>query len=353
MVEHPLISVIVPVYNVEAYVEECVESLIAQTYPHVEIVLVDDGSEDSSGQICDRLDTQHENVTVYHKKNGGLSDARNYGLACCRGEWVSFVDSDDYVSPVFLSSLYEAAVDHGCAVAAVPGGKSFKDGDLCRLAEKIRPVAPQAPLGAHIDEQDDFRPVAAAPLSAREMIRKMLYQEVATGAQWRLYHRDALGDNPFPKGLYYEDLASTYKFVHRAGRVVLLDCSVLYAYRLRSTSIIRQSYRSIKARSALTVVEWLYADIAAWYPELEQAVASRCFSVCRMVYGQVPEGKSASSEFETDRKALWEVLERFRLTVLGDGNARKRERLAAAVACIGEVPFRIFCKLCRKVGRMQ
>lgn len=169
MTNYPLVSVIVPVYNVEDYVEECVESILAQDYPNLEVILVDDGATDSSGAICDRLGGRDGRIAVYHKENGGLSDARNYGLARCQGEWISFVDSDDYVSPVFISALYQAAVEHGCSIAAVPGGKNFRDGESCNLVEAIRPVTLEAPRGAPghskslSNEVDEVRPVAPVP----------------------------------------------------------------------------------------------------------------------------------------------------------------------------------------------
>lgn len=353
MADYPLISVIVPVYNVEAYVRECVESLVAQTYPNFEIVLVDDGATDSSGAICDELVAANENVTCLHKENGGLSDARNYGLARSRGEWVSFVDSDDYVSPIFIGTLYNAATKFECPVAAVPGGKDFRDGEPCRLVEKIRPVTPEAPRGVRDGQENEVRPVVAAPLGARDVLYKMLYQQIDTGAQWRLYRREVLGEDPFPKGLYYEDLASTYKFVHRAGKVALVDCRELYAYRKRCTSIIRQSYRHVKGYSAATVAGQLYQDISVWYPDLIKAASSRCFSVCRMVFGQVPTGVGASKQDAEDRKALWEVLCRHRSVVAYDSEARPRERLAARIACMGEGPFTAFCHLARRMGKMQ
>lgn len=353
MQDYPLISVIVPVYNVEAYVRECVESLVVQEYPNLEIVVVDDGATDSSGTICDDLSAAHENVTCLHKENGGLSDARNYGLARSHGEWISFVDSDDYVSPIFISTLYDAATRFECPVAAVPGGKDFLDGEPCRLVEKIRPVTSEAPQGAADGPEDEVRPVAAAPLGTRDVLYKMLYQQIATGAQWRLYRREVLGESPFLKGLYYEDLASTYKFVHRAGKVALVDCRELYAYRHRSTSIIRQSYRHVKGYSAVTVAGQLYQDISSWYPDLAKAASSRCFSVCRMVFGQVPTGDGASEQDAEDRKALWEVLCRHRGVVAHDPEARLRERLAAHVARMGEGPFTAFCHLARSMGNMQ
>ena len=354
----PLVSVVVPVYNVERYVRQCVESLVAQTYPKLEIILVDDGATDSSGEICDEIASVHNNVTCFHKENGGLSDARNYGLTHSHGEWISFVDSDDYVSPIWIETLYEAAVMCDCPIVAVPGGTDFFDGESCSLVEIIRPMTHDAPLGDFTDKDvlsgEGCLPcLAVAPLSAHEVLNGMLYQSITTGAQWRLYRRDTLGEDPFPVGLYYEDLASTYKFVQRASSVAMLDCKGLYAYRLRSGSIIRQSYRHVKGYSAIAVADQLYRDISEWYPDLAVAASSRCFSVCRMVFGQIPTGARASEQDAEDREALWEVLCQHRDVVAHDPEARPRERLAARIACLGEGPFTAFCHLARKMGKMQ
>ena len=333
--EFPLISVIVPVYNVEKYVRECVESLVEQTYPKLEIVLVDDGATDSSGVICDQFEAAYENVICFHKENGGLSDARNYGLAHSHGEWISFVDSDDYVSPIWIEALYRAALMAECPISAVVDGTRFYDGSAASLCTDSTKV----PLPKVMND--------------RAALRGMLYQRITTGAQWRLYRRDILGEDPFPQGLYYEDLASTYKFVHQAGMVALLDFKGLYAYRLRSGSIIRQSYRHVKGYSAVTVANQLYRDISEWYPDLTTAASSRCFSVCRMVFGQVPSGVDATDGDRADRDALWGILKQHRGVVVSDSDARPRERLAALIACLGEGPFRAFCNLARKAGKMQ
>lgn len=333
----PLVSVIVPVYKVEAYLPQCVDSLLAQTYGNIEIVLVDDGSPDRCGEICDAYATRDSRVLALRKENGGLSDARNFGLRHASGELISFVDSDDFVSPVFIETLYYAMKKCGTRISAVPGGHDFRDGDDVLLAEDISAVASfvQAPL----------RPSAA--------IRLMLYQAMATGAQWRLYERSVLGEDPFPVGLLYEDLATTYRFVHRAGDVAVVDCRDLYAYRLRDTSIIRQAYSANKTHSALVIADQLYHDICEWYPELTAAAASRCFSVCRMVFAQVPTGKAATRETEADRDELWTLLRNHRRTVLCDFAARKRERLAAAVACLGKFPFSAFCSVVRRAGLLR
>ena len=103
----PLVSVIVPVYNVAPYLEQCLDSIVNQTYPHLEIILVDDGSTDESGAICDRYAEQDNRIKVVHKKNGGLSSARNVGLDMMTGEWVLFVDSDDWIELNTLELLFE------------------------------------------------------------------------------------------------------------------------------------------------------------------------------------------------------------------------------------------------------
>lgn len=333
----PLVSIIVPVYKVEDYLCECVDSLLAQTYPNIEIVLVDDGSPDGCGEICDAYAARDSRVHAFHKENGGLSDARNFGLRCAHGELISFVDSDDWVSPVFIEALEYAMERSTTYVAAVPGGRYFRDGDDIQL----------------IRSMTDVRNLVQAPINSHEIIRQILYQSITTGAQWRLYERSILGNDPFPVGLYYEDLASTYKFVQRAGNVALVNSRELYAYRLRATSIIRQAYSSVKARSALTVAKQLYCDITEWYPDLAAAASSRSFSVCRMVYAQALTGHDKTKQTERDRAELWAVIKHHRNTVLRDSSARKRERLAALIACFGKQFFSLFCSLARKFGFLQ
>lgn len=335
MVSDPLVSIIVPVYNVEHYIEECVSSLIAQTYRSIEIILVDDGSTDGSGVLCDRLADTDSLIRVVHKTNGGLSDARNHGLREASGEWISFVDSDDWVSPIFIEVLLRAALDTGCEISAVPFGRPFRDGEECTLVDSLAQVGP------------------AKPLASSSVQRLMLYQALDTGAPWRLYRKETLGEDPFPVGMYYEDLASVYKIIRRVDGVAVLDCRDLYAYRMRGDSIIRQEYKRIKAESALRIAQQLYRDITEWYPDLADACASRCFSVCRMVYAQVPNGADATEITDHDRDELWAVLKRHQNTVVHDPHARKRERLAAGISCLGRAPFDLFCSCCRLVGLMR
>lgn len=114
------ISVIVPVYNVEAYLERCVESILQQTYTHFELILINDGSTDSSGQICDHLASQYENIKVYHIENAGVSNARNMGIQLATGSWVTFIDSDDFVTQDYLATLASAVEGLNVGFAIAP-----------------------------------------------------------------------------------------------------------------------------------------------------------------------------------------------------------------------------------------
>ena len=335
MKETPLVSVIVPVYNVKDYLEECFLSIVGQTYSNLEIILVDDGSTDGSGELCDTLASQDARAVVFHKENGGLSDARNYGLRNARAEWISFIDSDDYVSPVFIEVLLNACLETGCEMSAVPFGKPFNDGAKCELVSSF-----------------DLLPNIKC-MKSHDVQRSMLYQSLDTGAQWRLCSKESLGIDPFPVGLYYEDLASVYRIIHNLEQVAIVDCRDLYAYRMRGNSIIRQKYKRIKGASALKIVDELYSNITEWYPDLADAAASRCFSVCRMVFAQVPYSPSVAIDSTKDSNQLWGILERFRKTVLKDSEARKRERLAALFACMGRAPFTLFCRLCKTIGLLR
>ena len=130
----PLVSVVIPVYNVESYLHECVKSVVEQTYTNIEIILVDDGSTDNSGTLCDEFALSDSRICVFHKKNGGLSDARNYGIRRSRGSLISFIDSDDYVSSDYIMHLYQALVRGKRTLQPLPFAFSMMGNFLNRIS---------------------------------------------------------------------------------------------------------------------------------------------------------------------------------------------------------------------------
>lgn len=219
-----MISVIVPVYNVKPFLREAVDSLLRQTYADLEIILIDDGSADGSGEICDEYQTQDARVRVLHEENRGLSAARNRGLDVCRGEYIAFLDSDDAFCPDMLETLYRAIQETGADVVECNFALYH---DVQRLdPESIR-----------------SRPVGLAPgmerkglYSGREALRLCLKQIIGACVWNKLFRRYLWDGLRFPVGHNYEDLDIVLPLFSRPERVCLLD-EPLVLRRIRAGSI--------------------------------------------------------------------------------------------------------------------
>lgn len=228
---NPLISIIVPIYRVEDYLRRCVDSLLAQTYENLEIVLVDDGSPDKCPAICDEYARRDERVRVIHQKNAGLSGARNSGIDAAKGEYLAFVDSDDYVAPDFIEALYGLAKETGCAIAQ------------CRFA-----YVHGEPLQS--GDSRSFR------IYRGECLMEQLYgpEDEATYfvVAWnKLYRRELFGHIRYPEGRIHEDEAATYLLFHEGKKLAFLD-RALYGYYTENTG-------SITARFSRKRLQWLTA----------------------------------------------------------------------------------------------
>lgn len=207
-----MISIIVPVYNVERYLEKCIESICRQTWQHLEIILVDDGSTDDSGAICDKWAEKDVRIRVLHKENGGLSDARNAGMDMAAGNWLMFVDSDDFLAPDTASRLYLAATEQECEMAVCNIVRIYEDG-------ATEPF--YAPVGKLTvwDGLERFETLKQ-PSVCNKLFRAELWQGIR-----------------FPKGKYYEDTFVYHVLAHRARRIVLTGHDG-YFYLSRRESIL-------------------------------------------------------------------------------------------------------------------
>lgn len=219
MMRDKLVSIIVPVYKVELYIRACVESIIRQKYKELEIILVDDGSDDDSGKICDEYAQIDNRIKVIHKINGGLSSARNAGLNICRGEYIAFVDSDDIINPDYIRvamDIFEKNVD--VDVVEV-GYKSFYNEKEIELESG----------GKNIDMC--FFDKEQAKYSLAKYIDKV------TNISWdKIYKRNLFENIRFPEGKIHEDEFTTYKILELIKK--LAYCSAkLYYYRQRPNSI--------------------------------------------------------------------------------------------------------------------
>ena len=218
--QQPLVSVIIPVYNVEQYLDECVQSVLTQTYQNVEIILVDDGSTDSSGAMCDQYGTLDARVQVIHKQNGGQSTARNLGLTYAQGTYVYFIDSDDIVNPEAIATLVSIAEKENAQVVFFDAA-SFLDEDR------------QKPIEQRYVRKHRY-PIQSGMQTFAEMQQQKEYHCVVWGM---LLKKDFLISHQieFIPGVYYEDMAYAYEVLCLADTVA--QCSeVLYQHRYRANS---------------------------------------------------------------------------------------------------------------------
>ena len=212
----PLISVIVPVFKAETTIRRCVESLLDQTYPNLEIILVDDGSPDASGVICDEYAKKYSNVRVIHKENGGPASARDCGIESASGEYIGFADSDDYAYPQMFEHLWNALQSAGTELAIC----GF---DCVNIDESV------------VEEYASYNPIPQGIFSAKELLPKIVQTNGwAYVVPWnKLYHRNLIDSSFFPIGKYYEDEYGIAQLIYRAKTIVCLSSSEYHYYYMR------------------------------------------------------------------------------------------------------------------------
>ena len=307
-----LVSVIVPIYNVEKYLHQCVDSIIGQTYTNIEIILVDDGSPDSCPAICEAYKTIDTRIKVIHKVNGGLSDARNAGTQIAQGDYVTYVDSDDWIDKNYVEVLLNLAIQHNGEMS------------ICAL-RRTKSREETAPV------QESKETV----FSKREALKKMLYQdEFDTSAWGKLTKTEIAKRHPFPKGMLFEDLATTYKYILECENVAYINKRLYYYYK--NPQSITQAKASQKRLDIVQIVDTLVDDVIQEYPSLRSAALSRKFSADCYAIKQLRELNKLNSALGND---IWSFICTYRKKLIFDRRARVKNRCAAAISFAGRWLF--------------
>lgn len=251
----PLISVIIPVYQVEPYLDKCVRSIVEQTYTNLEIILVDDGSPDRCGEICDEWAARDRRIQVIHKENGGAGLARNVALDKANGELIGFVDSDDYIAPDMYSRLYELIAD-GADIAECDYQEIYDDSALfSKTKGDVTEYTPSQAMNLHINE-----------MAFRQLI-------------WnKLYKQEVIGNTRFPVGTTIDDEFFTYIPLGRARKLARTS-SCLYAYRQQPNSIMHQPF-SLKRLQGIQAKTIRLDYIREYMPELTKEGEVDLFFSC-------------------------------------------------------------------------
>lgn len=252
-----LVSVIVPVYNVEKYLDRCLNSILSQTYKNMEIILVDDGSKDSSSAICDKYGEQDNRIKVYHKENGGLSSARNFGIEKAKGDWLYFIDSDDWIDINTINTLINSALKNDCQIAMgsyifCSSQKEFEKADVNKSIELYTPKE-----------------------ALSEMTSGLKYVFFAHN---RLFKKDLFYDITFPLGKLFEDMYTIYKVIDKADKIVY-NSEAKYAYFQRDDSITHNKFNSKQMDWYFALQEYKQFCLIN-YPELKEKLNNLIIFCC-------------------------------------------------------------------------
>ncbi len=262
MLKQEMISVIVPIYNVEKYLDRCVKSICEQSYRDLEIILVDDGSPDKCGAMCDAYANHDSRIIVIHKENGGLSDARNAGLNICKGKYVTFIDSDDYIESDYIETLYSSLSEYQADISI---------GDYFYETEN----------GLTINSYLNSGKVRI--LNQKEAISELCKLKLFSNSAWgKLYPTAFFSDIRYPKGKIYEDIPVTYRLILKANKIVFCE-KPIYHYIFRPQAISKGTFKPQRL-DALQFVKQMKVDIIRIYPEYKGLLVNREFEEYMYIY---------------------------------------------------------------------
>lgn len=298
---NPLITIVIPVYNVKDYLHKCVNSVINQTYTNLEIILVNDGSPDSCGQICDEYGKVDSRIKVIHKSNGGLSDARNAGINIANGRYISFIDSDDYVDPDYIEFLYNQVFKYKTSIAICSHRVLYDTGKI-------------------IEKQTN----EVSVLESKKVLERILYDEGIDLSAWaKLYDINLFKDIRYPKGRLYEDSATTYLLIDKCDKIVIASKSK-YNYIIRRNSITNNKFTT-KKMDLIISTEEMANYIVKKYPDLKAAADRRVMYSYLSTLSQLANDKD---KHLNEEKKIMTYIKANRYNVLTDKRTPKRDKVA-------------------------
>lgn len=285
---NPKISVVLPVYKVEKYLNRSVQAVCNQTYENLEIILVDDGSPDNCPIICDEWREKDKRIVVIHKENGGLSDARNVGTLHATGEYITFVDPDDNVTSTYVEYLYELIKKYNTKMALCTHTVCFENG------KKL----------VYGDESDEC-------LDAEKCLERMLYHDVIDTSAWaKLYETRMAKNILYPKGKLFEDIGTTYRFFIESGRIAC-GYKSQYFYMIRKNSIVSGDFNPHKL-DMLEMTDQMADKVIRRYPNLRNAVVRRQVYARFSTLNQMLDVNG----YHEERKAIIRFIKQYKKAIL-------------------------------------
>lgn len=309
-----LISVIVPVYNVEEYLEECLDSLLKQIFENYEVLLINDGSTDNSQLICEKYVQSDKRFHLFNKENGGLSDARNYGIEKAKGNLITFIDSDDYVEKEYLQELLNNLKKNNSDISIVAH----------RRIDETHHISYEMTLGKNMT------------LNNKEALKNMFYQKNISIAAWGKLYKISLFDNiKYRKNALYEDILTTPLLFEKAD-IISYSSKVLLNYRIRKNSITESQFSENTfhmLNNAITISYHFKYD-----KQIYTACQSYIFSKAAKIFYLISI-QSDQNIFIEEKENCWKQLKRTRNKNLFNSNTRFMNKIAAIATFFGKKVF--------------
>ena len=316
----PLISIIVPAYKVEKYIRRCLDSLVNQTYQNLQIILIDDGSPDQSGQICDEYASKDPRITVIHQKNGGLSDARNKGLDLASGDYIGFVDSDDWVHTEMYQQLMEAVLEHHVDIA------------ICGHYYATRSEVYQPYKRSGLEIYD-----------TRQALLELIKDETFRNFMWnKIYKKDLFEGVRFPKGQVMEDMAVAYRLFLKAERIALLD-RPLYYYAVDNPGSISSNLTLKFLYDHILFLDQRLQDLKVDYPEILERQVMQIVKLSMMFYEKYD--RKVDSKYMKENRCIQSILKSYRKEIIRNKYIEKGPKLKILLASVDERVMKGYIKL--------
>ncbi|WP_427813647.1 glycosyltransferase family 2 protein [Enterococcus sp. 22-H-5-01] len=303
-----LISVIVPVYNVDNYLEKCINSLLLQTFKNMEIILVNDGSTDKSSFICDDYSNKDSRIKVIHKDNGGLSDARNVGIDYATGKYITFIDSDDYLGENHIYNLYKGITFEENIQISIS--------KLNMVNEYLKNIPSESIQNIELFDVEG---------ALKEML---IQKKFDTNACGKLYDKNLFEGIRFPLGMVYEDLDTIYKLFDLCDKISLTNTND-YFYVYRSNSISNESFNA-KKMDIVEITDNLIHFVESNYPSLTEYAYMRAMSACLNVWKQIDGNKN-----KEQNKILWNKVKYSNSKFSIFNQSRIKTKFAKIFICFG------------------
>ena len=306
-----LISVIVPIYNVENYIPRIMDRLLKQTYPEIEIILIDDGSRDKSYNVCKEYEKKYCNVYAFTKHNGGAASARNFGVYQSKGAFISFVDADDEISEDYIQFLFDLLIKYNADLSICGFKKFFGQTEI----------------------KTDNSTEGIVVLSPEKALEDLLYRRHITNSPWaKLLRKEIFLKAPFPEGLLYEDLAVVYQWIG-ASKKIVYSPNIKYYYLQREGSSMHSEF-SIRKWDRIKITLEMMEYIKTKYPSLTLAADSRMMITSLQMIQELP----FESEYDNYKMKLKHYIRETRRKVILDNKNSIKTRVLALSTFL---PYRI------------